>query len=110
MCVGEEVVGETRNAGTSSGKSTRLHGSSRPLCPHMYASAAVSASSEAAPASRSATKPQPPVVRVACACKGGVRVNTPSSHGSLKTQAASMGAAGSHFLSGVCVINTNGGK
>lgn len=42
--------------------------------------------------------------------RGGVRVDTPSSHGSLKTQAPSMGATGSHFPSGVCVTNTNGGK
>lgn len=52
----------------SSGASTRRHGSRGP---HMYASGAVSASSGAAPASRSAitrhkASAPPPVVRVAC--------------------------------------------
>lgn len=48
------VGGRSGDAGMSWGESAGLHGWRRPLCAHMDAPGAVSASSEATPASRSA--------------------------------------------------------
>lgn len=75
---------ETQSTRINFGNSKQLYQSHRPLYFHIYASIAFSASSEAMLLLWSAITHTKTPASV-------VRVNTPSSHGSLKTQAASMG-------------------